>query len=261
MFSTVVVCSQLNIKDEHEDQTYLQPPPQHMLRVIPVVPERCFLSRLEPFLLSQGREYSSHSASLPPDVCSACQHTPLCHSPPPHWQQVAAPLLFLGRLAALGRLGLFLVKTKGSIQSAHILSEYILSLLVCVWGVCEVGAAIKRSSLTLYFLLLSKGGSQRLTGGAKHPVLSGVAVPDAEPSVSEVLDPVSGQGQLRSIVTVTWAGFPVEVTEGALEHAQEAIQVTNHKLWWIHRWVPQDPRDNVSCSSHARLFVSFCGRI
>lgn len=84
--------------------------------------------------------------------------------------------------------------------------------------------------LTLYFLLLSKRGSQRLTGGAKNPVSSAVAVPDAVPSVGEVLDPVSGQSQLCGVVAVTGVGVPVEVTERALQHTEEAIHVAHHKL-------------------------------
>lgn len=84
--------------------------------------------------------------------------------------------------------------------------------------------------LTLYFLLPSKGGSQRLTSGAKHPVSPGVPVPDTVPSVGEVLDPVSGQGQLRGIITVTWVGVPVEVIEGTLKHTKEAIHIAYYKF-------------------------------
>lgn len=84
--------------------------------------------------------------------------------------------------------------------------------------------------LTLYFLLPSKGGSQRLTSGAKHPVGPGVAVPDAVPSVGEVLDPVSGQGQLRGVVTIAGVGVPFEVVEGTLQNAKEAVHIANNKL-------------------------------
>lgn len=65
-----------------------------MLLVIPVVPDKCFVYTLEPVLLSQGCEYSSHSAPLPPDVCSRIEYTHLFHSLPAHGQQVAA-LLFV----------------------------------------------------------------------------------------------------------------------------------------------------------------------
>lgn len=87
-----------------------------------------------------------------------------------------------------------------------------------------------RQHLTLYFLLLSKWGSQRLTGGAKNPVSSAVAVPDAEPSVGEVLDPVSGQSQLSGVVTITGVGVPVKVAERALQHTKKAVHVAHHKL-------------------------------
>lgn len=69
-----------------------------------------------------------------------------------------------------------------------------------------------------------------MTGGAKHPVSSGVAVPDAVPSVGEVLDPVSGQGQLSRIITVAGVGVPAEVTEGALQHTEEAIHIAHYKF-------------------------------
>lgn len=84
--------------------------------------------------------------------------------------------------------------------------------------------------LTLYFLLPSKGGSQRLTSGSKHPVGPGVAVPDAVPSVGEVLDPVSGQGQLGGVVTVAGVGIPVEVVEGTFQNAKETVHIANNKL-------------------------------
>lgn len=77
-------------------------------------------------------------------------------------------------------------------------------------------STIKCFCLTVYFLHSSKGGSQRLTGGAKHPVSSGVPVPDTVPSVGEILDPVSGQGQLSRVVTIAGVGVPREVIEGAL---------------------------------------------
>lgn len=87
-----------------------------------------------------------------------------------------------------------------------------------------------KSSFTLYYLLLSKGGSQRLTSGAKNLVGSGVAVPDAVAFVTEVLDPVSGQGQLGRVVAVTGVRVPAEVTERALQHAQEAVHIAHNKL-------------------------------
>lgn len=128
--------------------------------------------------------------------------------------------------------------------------------------VCTVKRGTYRGFLlTLYFLLPSKGGSQRLTGGAKHPVSPGVPVPDAVPSVGEVLDPVSGQGQLSRVITVTGVGVPVEVIEGTLQHTKEAIHIPHYKFWSIHWWVPQDPRDNVICCAHARLFVHFWERM
>lgn len=114
--------------------------------------------------------------------------------------------------------------------------------------------------LTLYFLLPSKGGSQRLTGGAKHPVGPCVPVPDTMPSVGEVLDPVSGQGQLSRVITVTGVGVPAEVIEGTLQHAKEAIHVPNYKFWRIHWRVPQNPRNNLICCAHAGLFVHFWER-
>lgn len=73
-----------------------------------------------------------------------------------------------------------------------------------------------------------------MTGGAKHPVGPAVAVPDAVPSVGEVLDPVSGQGQLSSVVTVAGVGIPVEVVEGTLQHTEEAIHIPHHKFRSIH---------------------------
>lgn len=97
-------------------------------------------------------------------------------------------------------------------------------LLYVRWG------SNKGSTLTLYYLLLSKGGSQRLTGGAKHPVSPAVAVPDAVPSVGEVLDPVSGQGQLRRVITVAGVSVPVEVIEGTLQHTKEAINIAHYKF-------------------------------
>lgn len=86
------------------------------------------------------------------------------------------------------------------------------------------------SFLTFYFLLSSKGGSQRLTRGTKNPVSPVVPVPDTESSVGEVLDPVSGQGQLRRKITVTGVYVPVEVTEGALQHSKEAIHIAHYKF-------------------------------
>lgn len=74
------------------------------------------------------------------------------------------------------------------------------------------------SSLTLYFLLPSKGGSQRLTGGAKHPVSPAFSVPDAVAPVDEVLDPVSRQGQFSRVITVVGVDVPVVVIEGTLQH-------------------------------------------
>lgn len=100
----------------------------------------------------------------------------------------------------------------------------MVSFLYVRWG------SNKGSSLTLYFLLPSKGGSQRLTSGAKHPVSSAVAVPDAVPSVGEVLDPVSGQGQLGGVITVAGVGVPVEVNKGTLQHTKEAIHIPHYEL-------------------------------
>lgn len=94
-----------------------------------------------------------------------------------------------------------------------------------------------------------------MTGGAKHPVGPAVAVPDAVPSVGEVLDPVSGQGQLGGVVAVTWVGVPVKITEGALQHAQETVHVAHNELGRVHRGVPEDPRDHVVGCPHARLFI------
>lgn len=39
------VCSELNIKtnSNNKNQTYLQPPLQHIIHEIPAVPEKCFL--------------------------------------------------------------------------------------------------------------------------------------------------------------------------------------------------------------------------
>lgn len=91
-------------------------------------------------------------------------------------------------------------------------------------------STIKCLCLTVDFLRPSKGGSQRLTGGAKHPVSSSVAVPDTVPSVGEILDPVPGQGQLSGVVTVAGVGVPREVIEGALQHAKEAIHITHNKF-------------------------------
>lgn len=69
-----------------------------------------------------------------------------------------------------------------------------------------------------------------MTSGAKHPVSPAVAVPDAVPSVGEVLDPVSGQGQLRGVITVAGVGVPIEVIEGTLQHTEEAIYIPHHKF-------------------------------
>lgn len=123
-----------------------------------------------------------------------------------------------------------------------------------LWQVQRTG---KGFFLTLYFLLPSKGGSERLTSGAKHPVGPRVPVPDAMPSVGEVLDPVSGQGQLSRVITVTGVGVPAEVIEGTLQHAKEAIHIPNYKFWRIHWRVPQNPRNNLICCAHAGLFVHF----
>lgn len=101
--------------------------------------------------------------------------------------------------------------------------------VVCIWLYVRSGSN-KGCSLTLYFLLPSKGGSQRLTGGAKHPVSPAVAVPDAVPSVGEVLDPVSGQGQLRGVITVAGVGVPVKFIEGTLQHTKEAIHIPHYKF-------------------------------
>lgn len=91
-------------------------------------------------------------------------------------------------------------------------------------------APMKCVCLTVYFLRPSKGGSQSLAGGAKHPVSSGVAVPDAVASVGEILDPVFGQGQLGGVVTVAGVGVPREVIEGALQHTEEAVHITHNKF-------------------------------
>lgn len=98
-----------------------------------------------------------------------------------------------------------------------------------MWSHVRSGTT-KAASPTSYFLFPSKGGSQRLTCGTENSVSPGVAVPDTVPSVSEVLDPVSGQGQLNSVITVTWVGLPVEVTEGALQHAKESIHIAHYKF-------------------------------
>lgn len=80
-------------------------------------------------------------------------------------------------------------KTNGYFKSGCWPLYVLFTIRLCVrWG---------RPSLTLDFLIPSKGGSQRLTSGAKHPVGSAVAVPHAVPSVGEVLDPVFWQGQFR----------------------------------------------------------------
>lgn len=110
--------------------------------------------------------------------------------------------------------------------------------------------------LTIYFLFPSKGGSQRLTGGAKHPVSSGMSVPDTVPSVGEILDPVSGQGQLSGVITVAGVGVPHEVIKGTLQHTKEAIHITDNKFRRIHRRVPQDARNYVISCPHAGLFLS-----
>lgn len=69
-----------------------------------------------------------------------------------------------------------------------------------------------------------------MTSGAKNPVSPAVAVPDAVPSVGEVLDPVSGQSQLSGVITVAGVGVPVEITEGTLQHTKEAIHIAHHKV-------------------------------
>lgn len=139
---------------------------------------------------------------------------------------------------------------------------------VCTVCLCNVGSVCTfwwgsnaRSSLTLYFPLPSKGGSQRLTSRAKHPVSPAMAVPHAVPSEAEVLDPVSWQGKLRRVITVTGVGVPVEFTEGTLHHTKETVQVAHYKLWCIHWWVPQDTRDNVIGCAHPRLLVHLWGKI
>lgn len=125
-------------------------------------------------------------------------------------------------MAALGLLRLFLVK---QIIIFGVSVNSVECTGFCKFCVCKVG-----SSITLYFLLPSKGGSQRLTSGAKHPVSPAVAVPDTVPSVGEVLDPVSGQGQLNRVITVTGVGVPVEVIEGTLQHTKEAIHIPHYKF-------------------------------
>lgn len=69
-----------------------------------------------------------------------------------------------------------------------------------------------------------------MTGGAKHPVSSGVSVPDAVPSVDEILDPVSGQGQLSGVIAVARVGVPREVIEGTLQNSKEAIHITHNEF-------------------------------
>lgn len=64
------ICSELYLNEQHEHQTYLQPPPQHMVLVTPVVPEKCFLYTLVVVVQTQGCEYLSHSASLPLQVAA-----------------------------------------------------------------------------------------------------------------------------------------------------------------------------------------------
>ncbi|KAF3839664.1 hypothetical protein F7725_018381 [Dissostichus mawsoni] len=130
--------------------------------VVPPLLEKRLLHTLELLLFQQGCEYSSHFAPLPPDVWS----TLLCFT------------LILQVLP----------DSRRRLLCVHFLGNKMLYL---------VG-----SILTLYFLHPSKGGSQRLAGGAEHPVGPAVAVPDAVPSVGEVLDPVSGQGQLHGVVAV-----------------------------------------------------------
>ena len=115
----------------------------------------------------------------------------------------------------------------------------------------------RTASLTPCFPFLSKGGSQRLSGGAEHPVRSAVAVPDALSSEGKVLDPVSGQGQLFGIVAVARFGVPVELGEGALQHTQEAVQVAHDEVLRVRRCVPQDPRDHVIRCAHSKLFLTF----
>lgn len=134
----------------------------------------------------------------------------------------------------------------------------------CAVSLCEIEYSCmfwQGGPLTLYFLLPSKGGSQRLTGGAEHSVGPAVAVPHAVSSVGEVLDPVSWQGKLSGVITVTGVGIPVEFTERALHHTKEAIHIAHYKLGCIHWWVPQDPRDNVISCPHTRLFVHLWWRI
>lgn len=139
----------------------------------------------------------------------------------------------------------------------------IYTVCVCTFGsVCMLWwGSNTRCSLTLYFPLTSKGGSQSLTSGAKNPVHPAMAVPHAVSSVFEVLDPVSGQGQLRRVITVAGVGVPVEVTEGPLNHTKETIHIAHYKFWCIHWRVPQDPRNNIVCCAHTRLFVHLWGRI
>lgn len=69
-----------------------------------------------------------------------------------------------------------------------------------------------------------------MTGGAKDPVSPGVSVPDAVASVEEILDPVSGQGQLSGVIAVAGVGVPREVIEGTLQNAEEAIHITHNEL-------------------------------
>lgn len=133
------------------------------------------------------------------------------------------------------------------------------SVRICTF--VSYNEVITHGDLTLYFPLTSKRGSQRLTGGAENPVHPAMAVPHTVSSVFKVLDPVSGQGQLRGVITVAGVGVPVEVTEGPLNHTKEAIHVAHYKVWCIHWRVPQNPRDNVVCCAHTRLFVHLWGKL
>ena len=87
MFCTAeVICSQLNLKGEHEQQT--------SPFSIPVAPEKCVLDSLDLVVLTLGCNHSCYSVSPPPDVCSLHKHTPLFHSA--HGLQVADLLLSQG---------------------------------------------------------------------------------------------------------------------------------------------------------------------
>lgn len=131
-------------KEENEHHTYLKPHPQHTLLVVSVLPEKCCDYTLELFVLSQECGYSTHSASLPPDVCSQFEYTPLFHSLPAYSQQVAGPLSPPGNLvsksvspAVVGLLCGFLIRQIDHIGSEEILCGHfcaeLFSMYVNIW--------------------------------------------------------------------------------------------------------------------------------